>query len=44
MVMWLGTIQKEIILENKGGILKHEALGRVKGVVGTCNRDPHIRV
>jgi hypothetical protein len=39
MVMWVGIVQKERVLENKGGILKHGVLGRVRRA---CNRKPHI--
>jgi hypothetical protein len=41
MMRRLGIVQKEKVMENKGGILKHTILERrVKGVVGTCNRKP----
>jgi hypothetical protein len=42
MMRRLGTVKKEKVLENKGGILRRKVLGRIIRVVGTWNRKPQI--
>jgi hypothetical protein len=40
--MWLGIVQKEKDMENKGRLLDIKFLGKVGGVVSSWSRKPQI--